>query len=82
MKKSRGEKISQKSRFFLLLLNKKSRKLNVTKIRKWKFSGNFRSRTGWNISCFISCQTVHAFFYKQLSYKQHQVEIGKKASKC
>ena len=22
------------------------------------------------------------FFYKQLSYKQHQVEIGKKASKC
>ena len=31
---------------------------------------------------FMSNKTVHAFFYKQLSYKQHQVEIGKKASKC
>ena len=31
---------------------------------------------------FLQYASLHAFFYKQHFQMQHQVEIGKKSSKC
>ena len=45
--------------------------LSTSAISRW---GNFR--------IFQFASAIHAFFYKQHFYKQRQIEIGKKSSKC